>query len=241
MVNLPWRDLRFTNGIGVLKKSENPLNTMNALDDLQLHGTRKMLCWCLNVFEKIAAKHLKKLLRLHTSRRRRLRESIYHKWPQFWQSDDWYFLHDNAPAHRSQLVKDFLAKTRTNTLPHLSYSPDIALCDICQFPSTKKPLQGHRFVSSDEVKVASQEALQEVGKNGLQLRFLKLCECWQKRIVAQGDYFEGGSFELFRVRISSHCPQTFGSYYVEVLDILSMKSKGNLECIVNLKLKIFSV
>ncbi|GFT06154.1 hypothetical protein TNCV_1595621 [Trichonephila clavipes] len=35
--NLPWLDPKFTNGIGVLKKAENPSNTKNALDDLHLN------------------------------------------------------------------------------------------------------------------------------------------------------------------------------------------------------------
>ncbi|GFT98517.1 mariner Mos1 transposase [Trichonephila clavipes] len=123
-----------------------------------------MLRLRLNVFEKIATWN--KLLRLHTSRRRRLRQSIRHKRPQFWQSDDWYLLHDNAPGHRSQLVKEFLAKICTNVLPHPPYSLDIAPRDICLFLSMKKHLQGRRFVSSDvfEVKVASQEASRRLRK-----------------------------------------------------------------------------
>ncbi|GFU01641.1 hypothetical protein TNCV_1521821 [Trichonephila clavipes] len=40
--NLPRRDSRFTNGIGGLKRIENPSKTMNTLDDLQLHGMQKM-------------------------------------------------------------------------------------------------------------------------------------------------------------------------------------------------------
>ncbi|GFT74190.1 hypothetical protein TNCV_4081171 [Trichonephila clavipes] len=44
---------------------------------------------------KIVAKHLNN----RTYRSRRLRESICRKRPQFWQWDDWYFLHDNAPAN----------------------------------------------------------------------------------------------------------------------------------------------
>ncbi|GFU26173.1 integrase catalytic domain-containing protein [Trichonephila clavipes] len=71
----PWRDPRFTNGIGVLKRVDNPLKTMDMLED-RLYGTRKMLRWCLNVFEKNVVKHLHKLLKIHTSRRRRLKESI---------------------------------------------------------------------------------------------------------------------------------------------------------------------
>ncbi|GFV38972.1 hypothetical protein TNCV_965381 [Trichonephila clavipes] len=87
------------NSIGVLKKAEIPSKTMNALDEFRLHGTRKMLHWSLNVFEKIVAGHLHKSPRLHTSRRRSLRKSIRRKRSQFWQSDGWYLLRDNAPAH----------------------------------------------------------------------------------------------------------------------------------------------
>ncbi|GFT52034.1 hypothetical protein TNCV_4999231 [Trichonephila clavipes] len=53
----------------------NPLKTVNALDN-RLNGTRKMLCLCLNVSEKIVVKHMYKLLKLNTPRRRRLRKSI---------------------------------------------------------------------------------------------------------------------------------------------------------------------
>ncbi|GFV74054.1 uncharacterized protein TNCV_1924221 [Trichonephila clavipes] len=110
------------------------------------------------VISKIVAKHLNESLRLHTSQRRRLRESIRRKWAQCWQSDDWYLLHDNAPAHRSQLVNEFLARTLTDVLPHLPYSLVLAPCDCCMFPTVEKHLQRRRFVSSDEVKVASQKA-----------------------------------------------------------------------------------
>ncbi|GFW88638.1 hypothetical protein TNCV_829071 [Trichonephila clavipes] len=109
-----------------------------------------MLHWCLNVFEKIVIKHLHKSLKIHTSRRRRLKESICRKRPQFWQGDDWYLIYDNATAHRSPL--------------------------------------GRRFVSSNEVKGALQEALREIAKTGFQ----KLYERCQKCTVIQGDYLKGG-------------------------------------------------
>ncbi|GFW06734.1 mariner Mos1 transposase [Trichonephila clavipes] len=128
-----------------------------------------------------------KSLKLHTSQRRRLRESIRRKRPQFWQSDDWYLLLDNSPAHRSQLVKKFLAKTRTSMLPHPQYSQDLAPWDFYIFPSMKKHLQGLRFMSSDEVKAAPREALREVAKNDFQPYFQKLNEHWKKCIVALGN------------------------------------------------------
>ncbi|GFV52428.1 putative mariner transposase [Trichonephila clavipes] len=121
-----------------------------------------MLRWCLNVFEKIVVKHLHKSLKIHTSRRRRLKESIRRKKSQFRQSDDWYLLHDNAPAHCSQLVKEFLAKTRNNGLPYPPYSPDLTPCDFHLLPSMQKHLQGRCFESSDEMKGASQEDLRRL-------------------------------------------------------------------------------
>jgi len=39
-------------------------------------------------------------------------------------------LHDNAPTHRSILVKDFLAKNNVTTLEHPSYSPDLIPADF---------------------------------------------------------------------------------------------------------------
>ncbi|GFW70951.1 hypothetical protein TNCV_190421 [Trichonephila clavipes] len=108
------------------------------------------LSCCLNKFKKIVVKHFHKSLRLNTSRRRRLRESVRRKRPQFWQNDDWYLLHDNRLAHQYQL--------------------------------------GRRFVASDKINRTWQEALREVAKHGFQ----KLYEPWQKRIIAQRDYLEGG-------------------------------------------------
>ncbi|GFX38157.1 hypothetical protein TNCV_3837561 [Trichonephila clavipes] len=61
------QDPRFTNGIAMLKSADNPSNAMNKSND-RLHGMRKMLRWCLNVFEKIVVKHLHKSLKIHTSR-----------------------------------------------------------------------------------------------------------------------------------------------------------------------------
>ncbi|GFU72942.1 hypothetical protein TNCV_4636761 [Trichonephila clavipes] len=117
LVNLPWLEPRFKNGIGCLKRADSPSKTMNTLDD-RLHGTWKMLCLYLNVFVKIVVKRLHKPLKLHTSRKCLLRESIRRKRLQFWQSDDQYLLQDKAPAYRSLLVKEFLAKIRSNVLSH---------------------------------------------------------------------------------------------------------------------------
>ena len=55
---------------------------------------------------------------------RRLREAIRKKRPILWRSNSWMLHHDNAPAHRSSLVSDFLKKHGTVTAPQPPYSSD---------------------------------------------------------------------------------------------------------------------
>ena len=49
---------------------------------------------------------------------RRLRDAVRRKRPEKWRTDSWFLLHDNASAHRSVLVKDFLAKNSVTTSQH---------------------------------------------------------------------------------------------------------------------------
>jgi len=48
----------------------------------------------------------------------RLRDAVRWKRPEIWRTNRWFVLHDNAPAHRPVLVKDFLAKNNVTTLEH---------------------------------------------------------------------------------------------------------------------------
>jgi histone-lysine N-methyltransferase SETMAR len=63
----------------------------------------------------------------------RLRGAVRRKRPEKWSTNSW-FLHDNAPAHRSVLVKDFLEKNNVATLEHPPHSPGLAAADIYLFP-----------------------------------------------------------------------------------------------------------
>jgi len=47
----------------------------------------------------------------------------------------WKLLHDNAPAHSSQLIQTFLAKHNIPVVREAPYSPDMAPCDFCLFPT----------------------------------------------------------------------------------------------------------
>jgi hypothetical protein len=60
---------------------------------------------------------------------RQLRENVRHKRPEMWNRD-WLLQHDNAPAHTSLVVREFLTKNKVTTVLHPAYSPDLVPCDF---------------------------------------------------------------------------------------------------------------
>ena len=47
-------------------------------------------------------------------------------------------LHDNAPAHESATVQEYLKESGLDVLDHPPYSPDLSPCDFWLFPRLKK-------------------------------------------------------------------------------------------------------
>ena len=127
---------------------------------------------------------------------RRLREVIRKKRPDLWKNKSWLLHHDNAPAHTSLLVREFLAKNNTVTMPHSPYSPDMAPCNFFLFPKIKRTLKGRRFTAIDDIKSASLKKLKAIPK----IEFEKCFEDWKKRwhkcIISNGDYFEGDNINV---------------------------------------------
>ena len=97
--------------------------------------------------------------------------------------------YDNAPAHTSLLVREFLAKNNTIMLPQPSYSSDLPFRDVL-FPKPKRPMKGRRYVTIQEIKTSSKEQLNKITKND----FLKCFEHWKthwhKYIISDGNCFE---------------------------------------------------
>jgi len=119
---------------------------------------------------------------------RRLRENVRCKRPQKWQNQKFIIHHDNAPAHRSFKVSQFLAKNSMTVVPHPPYSPDLAPCDFSLFPKLKLRMKGQRFDTNEEIQEESQWVLDTIPKRDFQ----GCCQVWQKRcIYAKGEYFEG--------------------------------------------------
>lgn len=99
-------------------------------------------------------------------------------------------LHDNAPAHKSRLVQEYLAAENIHTLPHPAYSPDLAPCDFYLFPHLKKSLAGRSFKSRSALGTAVFQCLSHIPKEDYRAAFLKWIERMQKCVAAGGEYFE---------------------------------------------------
>jgi transposase len=72
----------------------------------------------------------------------RLRDSVSRKSSEKWRTNRWFLLHDNAPAHRPVLVKDFLVKNNVTTLEHPTYSSDLIPADFLPVPSSEISTEG---------------------------------------------------------------------------------------------------
>jgi hypothetical protein len=78
------------------------------------------------------------------------------------------FLHYNAPAHQSTLVKDFLAKKNMTTLDLPTHFPDLAAADFYLFPGQKSTLKVRRFCDASSMIENATEELKRLSKDGFQ-------------------------------------------------------------------------
>lgn len=122
---------------------------------------------------------------------RRLRDAVRRKRQNLWDCSQWHLHHDNAPAHSSRLVQEFLAKHSITQVPQPPYSPDLAPCDFWLFPKLKSPLKGKRFQTVDEIKQNATRRLMDIPKSEFLACFQSWKQRWEKCVRSQGQYFEG--------------------------------------------------
>jgi len=108
---------------------------------------------------------------LHVAVLKCFREAVQRKRPQLWTNQSWVFHHDNAPAHSSFLVRNFLAKNENTVVPQTPYSPDLAPADFLLFPKLKSTLKGRRFDAFDEIHKNSKKELFAIPKEVFQKAF----------------------------------------------------------------------
>ncbi len=61
---------------------------------------------------------------------------------EMFKENSWILHHDNAPAHASLLVCQFLSRNMITVADHPPYSPYLAPCDFFSFPKVKKVVRG---------------------------------------------------------------------------------------------------
>jgi len=59
-----------------------------------------------------------------------LRGKVRRKRPELFANNSWILHHDNAPAHTTLSVREFLATKQITVLEHPTYSPDLAPNDF---------------------------------------------------------------------------------------------------------------
>ena len=100
-------------------------------------------------------------------------------------------LHDNAPAHKSAMVQEYLKESGLDVLDHPPYSPDLSPCDFWLFPRLKEMLAGHRFESRCVIGSAVYQCLQHIPKEDYWAAFQKWVDRCKMCVEADGAYFEG--------------------------------------------------
>jgi hypothetical protein len=68
-----------------------------------------------------------------------LKDVVRRKHPKIWKTNNWFILHDNAPAHQSVLVKAFYAKN-VPTLELPPHSPDLAPAGFYLLPQLQSAI-----------------------------------------------------------------------------------------------------
>ena len=121
---------------------------------------------------------------------RRLYESVCRKRQEKWQDGNWILHHDNAPAHTSCLMRQFLAKHSTAQLQQPPYSPDLTLCDFFLFARLKKVLKGHRYEAKEDSKRNLTKTLLDIPKEEFTKCFQQWRRHWAKCVAAEGNYVE---------------------------------------------------
>jgi len=64
---------------------------------------------------------------------KRLRDRVRRVRPELWEGRRWILHQDNAPAHSSFIMREFLARNSIPVLGHPPYSPDLAPCNFSCF------------------------------------------------------------------------------------------------------------
>lgn len=100
---------------------------------------------------------------------------------------------DNARPHSSKQSTQKVASLGYTVLPHLPYSPDLALSDYALFNKMKEPLCGRKFPTSGDLERGVRDSVCTVPKNWYPATIQKLPERWQRFIDLGEEYVKSAT------------------------------------------------
>jgi hypothetical protein len=122
---------------------------------------------------------------------KRLLRRFHRVRPGLHRTGQWMLLHHNAPAHCAICVHQFLVQSGVSVLDHTPYSPDLASADCFLFPRLKSVMKGARFANVTTIHERVTAVLRSILTEAIAESFQKLYERCQKRVVKDGNYFDG--------------------------------------------------
>ena len=122
---------------------------------------------------------------------RRLRENNRRKHSDKQRDNSLALHHDNALAHASLVMQQFLASMKTTVIPHPPYSPDLATCNVFLFPKMKMMPKGWRFDSTEEIQTESQDVMKTLTWNDFQQCFWSCKSHWDCWSMVKGTTSKG--------------------------------------------------
>ncbi len=124
------------------------------------------------------------------------RESMRRCHPLIWRQQNWGLLQDNASAHISNPVQNFLLDKGIPQLPHPGYSPNLTPLDYWFFSRVKSVVKGIHFHSADDLKTAVDNAIATIPAQEFSAAFDRLVPRLRKCIQECEEYFERESEQV---------------------------------------------
>ena len=98
------------------------------------------------------------------------------------------FLHDNAPAHRSEVALEAIRNAGFDIFDHPPYSPDITPSDFHLFPKLKEHIRDSKF--DDDDVMAAVDLFFESQEHFFSEEIKRIEKQYSKCIELEGDYVE---------------------------------------------------
>lgn len=98
-----------------------------------------------------------------------LLEEVLLEYGDHYESENWFFQHDNAAVHTARLTKDWFTSKNINILDWPAISPDLnPIENVWGLLARKVYENGHQFSSSSELKRKIQQAWSQISTSTLQ-------------------------------------------------------------------------